>query len=556
MTGALPVVAGRAAALGAFVLAVVVASSPGTAAENDYLHVVAPGESLAAIAHRLLEPPHDWRSLGAVNGLRRPALIRPGQTIRVPWGWLRLERVEATVAAVEGSASVDGRELARDARVGENRAIRTGEASTVVLRLPDGSELRIPPASEVRIERLRRYFQSQSLDARFSLERGRVEARARAAQEPSPPDAPARRLEIRTPKATAAVRGTVFRVGESDAFATTEVLEGAVDWSGRQRGSPVAAGFGSSADRTGSVTPPEPLLAAPRLAAGATAFQTVDAWLRFDPVAGARAYRIAVSRDAGGNRVVVERVATQPELRFVSPEDGEYFVRARALSPTGVEGFDGVQRLVVAARPEPPRPASPAPGSAHLVGEVALAWIAPAGDARFRVQVGADARFERVLADETVATTRYAYREPTTSRIDGPTMRFWRVATVAAGRTGPFSAAQPFEWRPGAPSPEAGSDGTGLVASWAGVAGGSYEVQIARTADFATDARVLARDAPSVRFDDLTPGVWYVRIRTLYRDGVATPFGQTRRVRIPLPVVDGRGAPLRAGSGGVVERAN
>ncbi len=57
------------------------------------------------------------------------------------------------------------------------------------------------------------------------------------------------------------------------------------------------------------------------------------------PDATAIGYRTQIARDATFLDVVAESVTDAPEVSFTELENGRYFVRARAISATGIEGL-------------------------------------------------------------------------------------------------------------------------------------------------------------------------------------------------------------------------
>ena len=65
----------------------------------------------------------------------------------------------------------------------------------------------------------------------------------------------------------------------------------------------------------------------------------VQVKLALEPVASARAYHVQIARDAGFVEMEAEATATQPELTFDSIANGQWFVRATAIAPSGLEGM-------------------------------------------------------------------------------------------------------------------------------------------------------------------------------------------------------------------------
>ena len=147
---------------------------PPVTTEVDY--IVATGDTLIGIGRRLLKPDIEWHYLRALNRLDNARELRAGQRLRIPVTWLREDAIAFTVKSVTGTATINGNAVQPDVKVDETDTIETGEDGTVVVVLPDGTEVRIAPSSQVRIDRLRKYFGGESIDARLRLERGGIDA--------------------------------------------------------------------------------------------------------------------------------------------------------------------------------------------------------------------------------------------------------------------------------------------------------------------------------------------------------------------------------------------
>jgi hypothetical protein len=171
----------------------------------------------------------------------------------------------------------------------------------------------------------------------FAIERGRASASV------TPMTDPASTFQFATPGAVTSVRGTRFRMSyDADAHrATSEVLEGKVGFDPQGRAAQVLpAGFGSASD----LDEPVALLPPPRLVeAGAP--QTAEA-LRFawQPLPGARAYRVQIAADAQFLKVLDETVATDPAAQFAALPDGHSCAR-RAWTNTAWKGSRRSQTL-------------------------------------------------------------------------------------------------------------------------------------------------------------------------------------------------------------------
>lgn len=508
---------------------------------------VARGETLIGIVQDMLDPQHPWQDLAAYNELKRPDLIRPGTLLRIPAAWLKPTAVEAKVLNLSGDVRQGTRVLKAGDALAEGQALETGPDAVVTVELPDGSRLRIAPASAVRLERLRRYHDEKAIDALIRLERGRLEAVA--------PPGRTRPFLIRSPHATAAVRGTEFRVGALDSIATTEVLTGGVAWNGAGPGAAVAAGFGSTADSQGKVSEPRPLLPAPDLRELSRTVETISSRIAFPAVPGAAAYRIEIAADERFERPLLESVSTGPLLVLDSRQDGVHFVRVRAIDSSQLEGYDARAQVRVNARPIAPQPQQPANGRVYFDNAAVLQWQPVAGVQAYRVQLSDSADFSRILLDRQVASTHWEV----SARDGGEGSRYWRVASLDdAARAGPFGAVSRLEWRAIPAAPSVTVDGERIELRWHVPAGHLCVIEVR----WQGPAGVLTRrhevpGAPidrsvSLPIDGLPPGPASATLSLTAPDRVTTPQSRPVGWVVPDPIRSADGRPLSLGSGGLV----
>ena len=511
---------------------------------------VSPGDTLLAIAQQRLEPPYGWRSLARLNNVADPTRLVPGSTLTVPLAWLKSRPAQAVVESVNGTTTgSDGRPLVAGQRLEQDALVQTGADAVVVLRLGDGSTLRIAPASRLRIERLRSYHRDDVIDARIALERGRVEAQAASPRQ--------RPMQIRSPFATAAVRGTVFRVGAAEQLATSEVIEGGVDWGGARGNVALGAGFGSVADPSGRVTAPERLLDPPALGGLPAQVNRPVSSISFAPVANAGGYLIVVARDPAFRDIVTSVRSDTPRITLATSDDGIHHVKVRAIAATGVEGFDATAAIDVQARPEAPMPATPPDGADVVDDTVNLSWSGSPAASGYRVQLADDPAFVRLRRDLRVTEPRAAVPLEADPSASAPAqMRFWRVATIAADgrRIGPFSQASRLQWRPTPAAPQAGAPDDGVVElRWEGGSGERFDVQVTADPQFASVLHALTVAQPTTRLPRLDAGRWYVRIRRTLMDGYVSPWSPPQVLQIPSLVRTAGGTVIRSGSGLLLE---
>ncbi len=502
------------------------------APDGDWVYRIAPADTLIGLSGTYLQPPYGWRDLQQLNRIADPLRLVPGSALRMPLKWLRREVGVAEVVHVQGDSSVvRGTEPPRAVQAGESlRAgdvLRTGPGASLTLRFADGSRLLATPDSEFRIERLLVLGRSGLADTRLQLERGSVDSIV------TPQKGRRGGYEIRTPTVNLGVRGTEFRAhaDPQQAASRVEVLAGQVAaTAGREV--KVDAGFGSVAAAGQPPQPPRRLLPAPPLPADLIRLERIPLRLNWSAAAGARGYRAQVLADGQPERLLLDGQFAEPAARWADLPDGRYLLRVRSVDADGLEGLDANTALVVKARPEPPFTSQPG-ADARIYGDTAVfAWTRPAAAVRYRLQVADDAAFTRLRADErTLAEPGFQLALP-------PGRYHWRLASIAAdGDQGPFGDAQAFTQRAIPPSPAAEppqvAEGQ-LVFRWqAATAGESFDVQVARDAEFTQVVRAERIAQSSIALVEPPSGRYYMRVRTVDPDGFAGPYGGTQQIEVP-----------------------
>lgn len=512
-----------------FPIALLIAAANG--AETDVMYTVRPGEHLIGIASSHLvggASQANLQLLVKLNALRNPNYLAPGRVIRIPIDRLITVPAQARVADAYGEATVDGAAAQRGTPVTQGSKIHTGSPGGMLIELADGSRIWVRNGADVGIATLSKSSAVDYTDTAVTVERGRVETFVNKLRGGS-------RFEIRSPTAKLGVRGTEFRVGADDDAARVEVLEGRVAAAGTTSTVEVSGGFGSVVGKSGVPTAPARLLAAPNLAGLATLHERPVVRFRIPPLDGASRFRAEAAQADTGHVLASRIVDESADVRFDDLPDGRYVLGIRGLDGWGLEGYGATHAFTLKARPEPPFPQQPTDRFRTRGEAVRLAWSEVMGANAYRLQIARDEQFKDLVTDE---------RGVTGLAFDGsfpPGTYYWRLAAIAAGNDqGPFGDARRFELRPvpGMPPEPAVRDDGRVTLGWTGEPGQTFEVQLARDAQFTRLVRTERTLEPSVAFDVTEAGDYFVRIRATDADGVVGPYGGTQRFRIepkPLP---------------------
>lgn len=540
---------GRALQLAA--IGLTMAAAAVSAGEPVFTHVVTREETLIALSRRLLADPRQWPQLQQHNRIADARRIPVGTVLKIPVRLLATEPVPARVLSASGEVSgPQGVAVAAGQALPQGARLQAGDGGQATLQLVDGTVLRLRAGSAVQVETSRRLPGSGGALSGVKVEDGQVEVQA---QKRSGAGAPG--FQISTPQGLLGVRGTEFRVSVDARAETTrnEVLEGQVMTEGRdgRAGRSVAAGFGVVVDRSGTVTPPVRLLAPPDVSAWPALQERVLVRFPIRPQPAVVAYRaqVAAAADPAFERVLQDVRSTGAELRLVDLPDGDYRIRVRAEDAQGLQGRDALHLFTLKARPEPPLPTGPGPKAVVSGARLDLAWASVDEARSYRLQLARDEAMREPIQDQrTLAGTAWS--------VDAlaPGVYFWRLASErSATDQGPFGPVQRVELRAlpaPLPPPRVGEDS--LKLAWEGLPGQTFEVEFARSADFAVLELTRRTEQSALELRLPGTGCYWVRMRARDPDGFVGPYTAPQAFTVPNCLRDGQQRCVGGADGGSV----
>lgn len=540
---------GRALQLAA--IGLTMAAAAVSAGEPVFTHVVTREETLIALSRRLLADPRQWPQLQQHNRIADARRIPVGTVLKIPVRLLATEPVPARVLSASGEVSgPQGVAVAAGQALPQGARLQAGDGGQATLQLVDGTVLRLRAGSAVQVETSQRLPRSGEVLSGVKVEAGQVEVQAQKR-----PGAGAPGFQISTPQGLLGVRGTEFRVSVDARAETTrnEVLEGQVMTEGRdgRAGRSVAAGFGVVVDRSGTVTPPVRLLAPPDVSAWPALQERVLVRFPIRPQPAVVAYRaqVAAAADPAFERVLQDVRSTGAELRLVDLPNGDYRIRVRAEDAQGLQGRDALHLFTLKARPEPPLPTGPGPKAVVSGARLDLAWASVDEARSYRLQLARDEAMREPIQDQrTLAGTAWS--------VDAlaPGVYFWRLASErSATDQGPFGPVQRVELRAlpaPLPPPRVGEDS--LKLAWEGLPGQTFEVELARSADFAVLELTRRTEQSALELRLPGTGRYWVRMRARDPDGFVGPYTAPQAFTVPNCLRDGQQRCVGGADGGSV----
>jgi hypothetical protein len=304
--------------------------------ENDNInYVVKRGDTLIGLAERYFLRVDSYKIVQQKNRIGNVRALPVGKTIIIPRSLIKYTLSQAKVLSVRGDVKSNQGPVTAGQIFGEGAQLITAPSSFLTLGLGNGSRVSLPSNSGLKIRTLRNYALGDSLDYDFDLSRGG--ARSSVIPLKSQDD----RYRIRTPKAVSAVRGTDFQVRydaeKNSDFA--EVVEGGLTVGlGLTAALPLPAGKGLAVPAAGDAIT-ESLLPEPKLIDAGKVQANPAVLFSAEPAANEVGYRFTVAADAGFVEQLADQVVAGSKVDFTDLANGNYFIRARAISANGIQGL-------------------------------------------------------------------------------------------------------------------------------------------------------------------------------------------------------------------------
>jgi hypothetical protein len=418
------------------------------AEDAEWRYSVRPNDNLIQFAKRYLLNPDDWRILQTRNNIKNPTRMQAGKTIRVPLALLKQVPASAEVVLASGKAGIlkpdnSLQSVAIGQQLGAGTVLNTGENSKLNIKLADGSIVSMQPNSTLKLDTLSMYSGGGMVDTKLRLQQGKLETEA------NPAHVQGNTMQIITPTAVAAVRGTKFRVSSDDVSIRQETLEGKVGLIAAGEEVGVAKGFGSLSEGGNPPLPPVLLLSAPATESLAKKLEALPVTFDLSMQDGAVAWLGKVSSDAQFNNIAATSLSQGTKLSFNDLPDGNYYLKVRAKDKLGLEGYDATHAFVLKARPFAPTVTTPAQSAIVREAKPELTWSAVSQASGYVLELAKDAEFNGLLYHQELTNNTYKLQNELQ-----PGQYFWRLASMDATGRGPYMPVSSFSYRAMPPAPD------------------------------------------------------------------------------------------------------
>ena len=314
---------------------------------HERLVISTSGDSFAIISLREFGTTGFARLIAEYNNLAFETVLSAGQVIRIPIS-AALDAESASVIFSKGDPLVmprGNRQGARDIAIGDkiyaDDIVKTTQSGFVSLRFPTGTVVNIQPNSLVQLLELDCLEGLDTCLISLDAQKGGLTSNVRQRE------AQPTRFRVRTPHASAAVRGTVFDVDASDEKMLLGVTEGTVDVTAQGRSTDVLQGLGIRTRAGQQSDPLIQLLPEPNFRREPARLSIEDtlSWFALDD---AERYILGFARDRDGATLPFNVETTALTLRMQPLPAGEYFALLRGVDAEGFKGFVTQLPIVVA----------------------------------------------------------------------------------------------------------------------------------------------------------------------------------------------------------------
>ncbi len=507
---------------------------------HEWIYTVRPGDSLWNLAEKHLLNVGYTPHLQKLNDIQDPENLIPGTRIKFPISWLKTQPEKALIVFASGTGKVIAGEEKSEKTLVEGLELETHDivmveqGGNVIIEFADGSRLTVRENSSVEMDTLSAYGVTGMVDTRVRLTEGRVKANA------APARGPASRYEIQTRAAVTAVRGTEFRVNAFGEVGRTEVLEGTVGVAGSgiaAREQAVPAGFGVVAKVGEPPERPRELLARPDISNLPEVVEKDPAAFNWSDQPGAKSFRVQVAASDDFNDLLLDSVTNEAKISRVEfGQDGDYFMRLRAIDEVNLEGLDALHAFTVNARPTAPLTVEPKPEALLRDAQPPLVWTESHDIAGYQLQLSTSEDFSSTLVDVSISNPQITESKPHDPLLPGT--YYWRVAArTKDGGLGPFGDARAFTYTPPPPTPELSppeisEEGMVLYLPRLGERQ-ELIVQVAKDIDF---TKMVADEQLADSKFTLKPkkgGRHYIRTAIVEPDGYVGEYSNIQEVKIP-----------------------
>ncbi len=400
------------------------------AQELMWRYTVRPGDNLITLGKKHLINPDNWKMMQSINQIKNPYRIPVGTVLQVPITLVKQAPASAIVVLSSGQVLIqktanDFEPLKTGDELGAGANIITKDNSKVIVQFADQTTVELGSNASMQLDSMSLYSGGAMVDTKVRLQKGQIKTQA------NPLHSEGNSIQIITPSAIAAVRGTKFRVLADGEVTTQETLDGKVGLLAAEQEVLVNRGFGSKAERGQPPKPPVKLLPAADTSQLETYFNQLPVIFSLPKMDGAAGWIGEVSSDQQLNTIVAEAKTDTQQLHFTDMPDGQYFLNFRAQDQFGISGYEAQHAFILNAQPN--QPASLAPKSKSLLRDAqpTLRWSQVDAAVKYKLEVATDHSFNQIVEQKELIGNAHQLDHKLK-----PGIYYWRVSSIAINENG------------------------------------------------------------------------------------------------------------------------
>ena len=325
--------------------------------ENKTVEIsVRKGDYLIDICNSYLKNPQKWREIAALNEMKNPNLLYPGEKLKIPVAFLAGVPANGTVTFVKGDVNVfeerhrDWKVVRQNDLIAAGILIKTGNDSAVELSYDNGIVIFLRSNTKLNLL-ISRKIDSFHFLFQYFLDIGKSIISIKKVL------GHGSRFTIETPSAIAGARGTAFRLSNDlQKLTRCEVTDGAVLIQAQKREIELVAGEGTIIAEGKSPENPVKLLNSPEPINLLSLYRTMPLELGFSKIEKAAMYGIMLAKDIQFKNIVKSyEIEPGSVLSIIGLSDGLYYLKTASRDALGLEGpWSETHVLKVRVNPLPP----------------------------------------------------------------------------------------------------------------------------------------------------------------------------------------------------------
>lgn len=411
------------------------APEEGNQSQQTWQYTVQKNDSLHAICKKYCVSQDAVKKIAQLNQLKNPNIIQPNHVITIPYAILRVINFPAQVVVANGDVRIKKngvdtfRQLQNVESIFVGDTVQTGTNSVVKIKFADGSTSNLQPNSSLTLLSSHQYAGKSNFYIKVQLSAGRTEIIA------NPQHLQDDQLEVETPTAVAAVRGTSFRVGAEKDKAIEETLAGLVNVAANAQEVSVGEQYGTIAQEGRPPLAPQKLPAPPDIKNLPTIVHDTVAALSIPEQSGLT-WVAQLAKDVNFNDVVDSQSGTGA-LQLNNLAIGQYFLKLRHQDVQGLQSADAVHAFQVKAAL--PKLILNAPLGQTISGNFnVFSWQDMPQHAGYMIQIAKDANFTQLILTRFVSFNTFYLQEALPAG-----QYYWRVVAKYSGQV-PANASADF----------------------------------------------------------------------------------------------------------------